>query len=388
MLVKHYVGTETAIRPLQQQHLIQFILMNALVLMLVPFPVINTLAIIVILLTLSSLYYAQISQLSVQPFIQQPDIIQVAGVEAPLNWQSSLRVMMLVTGLSWGISLYTILPQPVAVLGALLLLIMAVSFAVDLWCYLSLTLGLSLPLSVWLLQYRVDGFAGLVLILILLYHIACQLRQARSQLEQTAQQNQTLNQSISQTNARLQALNEDLTRLSATDSLTLVANRRHFDERFAAELARAFRERTALSIIMIDVDYFKAYNDTLGHQQGDQCLVTVARLICQSLKRPTDLVARYGGEEFIVLLPNTKQAGAVKLAQAIQTRLAKEALAHPAAPDKVVTLSAGVAQWQPDTHETAEKVRNRRINQPADLIHQADRQLYQAKQQGRNRVCV
>nr|WP_242519335.1 diguanylate cyclase [Halochromatium roseum] len=170
-----------------------------------------------------------------------------------------------------------------------------------------------------------------------------------------------------------------LEKLSRQDGLTEIPNRRHFNERAKMEWQRAQRVGLPLSVIMIDIDHFKQYNDRYGHAAGDVCLKQVASVLKSSCERPLDLVARYGGEEFIALLPETDHQGARHLAE--RMRAAVEALAIPHAGSslaKVVTLSLGVATHN-DGHAKATL---------SQLQARADQALYRAKQQGRNRVGV
>jgi diguanylate cyclase (GGDEF)-like protein len=149
------------------------------------------------------------------------------------------------------------------------------------------------------------------------------------------------------------------------------------NERLAFEVARAARERTPLSLIMMDVDFFKRYNDTYGHAAGDECLRLVARVLAATVNRPADLAARFGGEEFAVLLPNTAQEGARRIAQAICEGVRAAGMAHGASDLGVVTISAGVATVVP---APGDGVR--------ELVEAADAALYGAKEAGRNRVHV
>lgn len=173
----------------------------------------------------------------------------------------------------------------------------------------------------------------------------------------------------------------ELSILAATDGLTGLANRRTFDSHLESEWLRAAREDTPLSLLLVDIDYFKAFNDAYGHQAGDHCLRAVARLLQESVRRPADLVARYGGEEIAVLLPVTSAKGATRIAEAI--RLGVETLAMPhkhSAPAGVVTISIGAATLFPASEAIS--------TGPKDLIAMADRALYDAKLEGRNRVAV
>ena len=163
-----------------------------------------------------------------------------------------------------------------------------------------------------------------------------------------------------------------------SDGLTGIANRRALDVAMEKEIRRAKRAHTPLSLLMLDIDYFKAYNDHYGHQQGDACLVRVATELASMLQRPLDLIARYGGEEFAVVLPEMDQEHSLAMAEAMRLRVESLHISHMHAGEKQhVTISVGVA-----TLLSA---------QAADihgLIGAADRALYEAKRQGRNRVCM
>lgn len=193
------------------------------------------------------------------------------------------------------------------------------------------------------------------------------------------QTNHQLQQEIEvrrQTEQALQQANQALQRLTLVDGLTGIANRRHFDQYLEQEWWRAVRDRLPLSLILIDVDYFKPYNDHYGHQAGDACLRQIAQAIAVPPRRATDLPARYGGEEFAVVLPNTDSAGAIYLAETL--RQAVKALHIPHEKSAVgpwVTISLGVATCLPSAT----------LN-PISLIAAADGLLYQAKQQGRDRA--
>jgi len=173
----------------------------------------------------------------------------------------------------------------------------------------------------------------------------------------------------------LQAANQELARLSLTDGLTGLANRRRFDEYIDLEWKRHRREGQPLSVLMGDVDFFKKYNDAHGHQAGDRCLSAVAQAIRGAVKRPADLPARYGGEEFVVVLPGTHAEGARHVGELIRVAVEGLGLPHPtSAAAGHVTLSIGVATLVPGD------------GTPADLTRLADEALYRAKEQGRNRV--
>jgi diguanylate cyclase (GGDEF)-like protein len=167
-----------------------------------------------------------------------------------------------------------------------------------------------------------------------------------------------------------------LQRLATKDGLTGIANRRCFDEALAAEWHRAQRDQTSLSLILIDVDHFKRYNDTYGHQKGDDCLKSVARAMEEKIFRPADLVARYGGEEFVILMPNTDVTGARLVAERIVQHVYALAIPHEASDlGETVSISAGVAASVPTPNLGADR-----------LLAAADAALYAAKHAGRNRM--
>lgn len=176
----------------------------------------------------------------------------------------------------------------------------------------------------------------------------------------------------------LQQANLILEKKANIDSLTHLANRRRFDEYLNQEWRRMLEKKQPLSLILCDVDYFKFYNDSYGHQTGDECLRQVAAAIARSVRYPEDLAARYGGEEFAIILPNTTAKNAVKVAQKIRSELHKLKIAHRSSTaSQYVTLSLGVASMIP-TSELS----------PADSIAAADEVLYEAKKQGRDRVVL
>jgi diguanylate cyclase (GGDEF)-like protein len=165
--------------------------------------------------------------------------------------------------------------------------------------------------------------------------------------------------------------------LAITDALTGLANRRHFDQYLTTEWRRGMRERSPLSLVLIDADLFKSYNDTYGHLRGDNCLKQIAEAIQDVVSRPGDLVARFGGEEFAVILPNTPADGGFQVAQEICAAMCSRQLPHSGNPVGVVTISAGCATLVPQLGQHS-----------PSLIDCADQALYQAKGSGRNRACA
>ena len=219
-------------------------------------------------------------------------------------------------------------------------------------------------------------------------HMSQEVQQSRQQLEEysrsleekvnerTAKLQQEIRDRLS-AEAALQSANQELQRLAYMDGLTQVANRRHFDECLVREWRRLERARLPLSLILCDVDYFKLFNDTYGHQVGDECLRRVAHVLQISVNRPGDLVARYGGEEFSIILPNTGIEGAMNVVDKIQQRIHRLKILHEQSQvSPYVTLSFGVATMTPIYEIDPEK-----------MVAIADQALYQAKLNGRNQAC-
>lgn len=171
--------------------------------------------------------------------------------------------------------------------------------------------------------------------------------------------------------------NQELHRMVAIDGLTGIPNRRHFEERYKEEWRRATRDEISLAVIMIDIDYFKKYNDFYGHIAGDNCLKQVAQVLSETISRAGDLVARCGGEEFVVLLPNTDSVGAVVVAEALRSAVNRLALPHCGSASQLLSISLGVAAGLPQQGDNS-----------AELLKKADRALYQAKAAGRNNVRI
>ena len=178
------------------------------------------------------------------------------------------------------------------------------------------------------------------------------------------------------TQEKLRKANAVLEQLVKIDGLTKIANRLEFDNTLERLLKIAYRHKSPLGMLMIDIDHFKKYNDTYGHPQGDSCLQRIAAIIADSCLRPGDFVARYGGEEFAVLMPDTDDIDAKYVAQRVCDSAYKAQIPHITSEYTVVTLSVGSCSLQPDEHTT-----------PQEIINCADRRLYAAKNSGRNRVC-
>ncbi len=197
-------------------------------------------------------------------------------------------------------------------------------------------------------------------------------------LKEEMDRRKTREQELLEVTRMLAEANHKLKEQTAMDGLTGIANRRRFEQFYEKEWKRSLRDATPISLIMADIDLFKAFNDHYGHLAGDECLKKVARALVQVVKRPGDLVARYGGEEFIIVLPGTDQAGALVVAEELRQAVTDLNIRH--AYSRVsdrITVSLGVATRIPKAVDEREK-----------LIASADQAMYRAKQESRNRVCV
>lgn len=181
---------------------------------------------------------------------------------------------------------------------------------------------------------------------------------------------------LRETQERLLRANNALELLAREDSLTGLNNRREFEYTAEMEFKRALRDQHAIGLLMLDIDYFKRYNDTYGHQMGDDCLRRVSAIIQAAVNRPSDLVARYGGEEFVVVLPNTSSIGAMKVAERIRGAIYNAAIPNETAPQGILTISIGLQVLVPGEYDSVKS-----------MVAAADKALYQAKTGGRNR-CV
>jgi len=187
---------------------------------------------------------------------------------------------------------------------------------------------------------------------------------------------QELVTSLTNTNKQQEALNKRLEAISTVDGLTNLANRRYFDDALQRELLRAQRAKTPISLILLDIDFFKQYNDEYGHLAGDNCLRLISTVLQENVKRPGDMAARYGGEEFCIIMPDTDQRGVMKLAEQIKQDV--ESLNIPHNKSRItnhVTVSMGIASMVPGLQVTTNT-----------LINAADKALYTAKKDGRNLI--
>lgn len=205
------------------------------------------------------------------------------------------------------------------------------------------------------------------------------LREANENLDRKVEERtkelDSVNEKMLEQNEELEALNEALHRLTIVDGLTGIANRRYFDECLEREWHKGQQQQKSLSLIMADLDFFKLFNDTYGHQKGDECLQIVAGVLSGNAMRATDLAARYGGEEFAIILPDTNLAGAMIVGESIRKQVQDLQIENRETPARWVTISLGVASMVPLAAESS-----------ASLINLADKALYEAKNAGRNRV--
>ncbi len=195
-------------------------------------------------------------------------------------------------------------------------------------------------------------------------------------LEIQRKANETLEDKVKERTNELESVNYQLAELSTTDALTGIRNRRYFDQMLEREFNRARREREQLSILMLDIDYFKRVNDDYGHQVGDDALRQVAKVLRKVIHRTTDLIARYGGEEFAIILPSTDVSGAYLMAEKIRKNIAEQSLKADGI-DFSITVSLGVMGDEPSSGDSSDY-----------WLKEADDALYEAKEQGRNKVVL
>jgi diguanylate cyclase (GGDEF)-like protein len=235
---------------------------------------------------------------------------------------------------------------------------------------MNLVVGISLKdaLNEWRIESKKTWMETVILALVILSIGYVVYRTRLRQLQAFSE--------IQSIQSQLEKTNLELGRLSTTDGLTGVANRRKFDEVGPHEWLRAMRKRESLAVAMVDVDFFKIYNDLYGHQAGDQCLTAIAAVLADGLRDGSDFIARYGGEEFVILLPGQTAQGAFEVLDRLRRDVEAMALPHSGNTNgPVVTISAGFAAIIPVPGITLE-----------NLIGQADQSLYVAKRKGKNQV--
>jgi len=294
----------------------------------------------------------------------------------PLHKRFALSAAAL--GLIYGLGLTYVFMQVTLINQIYLLCLVAtlvpagiVSFASDKFSFYAYFYSLCIPLLVYILLMAKPPYINIGICAILFVAITRQLFLWNHNVIKNSiilkLKNEKLLESLQQTNIRLQQQN-------IIDDLTKIANRRHFDEILEKEWLRAKRLRTSLALLMIDIDFFKQYNDTFGHLKGDECLKKIATALSYNLNRPGDFVARYGGEEFCILIPETDLDGAVTFAEKVHSAIIELKIDNPdSTVSKYLTISIGIAAIVP-----------RHDDSYMDLIYTSDKALYKAKADGRN----
>ncbi len=299
----------------------------------------------------------------------------------PVQWNHRFALTSLALGLTWCVwSLYVTSAIQYSGIGLLIVVITAAglaagavaSTAASLLAYFCFTTPVLLPLSVLLLIQKQNGVLdiGILLVVFFAFNLT-QVRKINGVFKESIVNRLKLEESQKQA----ELLAQELYQLSTQDALTLVTNRRGFDEALMREWQRAKRTKSPLTLLMLDVDFFKNFNDSLGHPAGDKCLQTIASKLKEFARREGDVIARYGGEEFAILLPDIPLDQVIRLAQDILQGIAELAIPHPAsAISDRVTLSIGIKTVSPSEFD----------GDASGLIKAADLALYQAKSDGRN----
>jgi len=301
---------------------------------------------------------------------------------SPGYWWGLFAFSSLLLGLAWFVwSLHVSMVINFSGMGFSIIVITAaglVSGAVastssSIYSYICFSAPILLPLSVVLLFKDQMETQGIGLLLVLFFIIT--LRQVLS-INSVLQESIINRLELEKSKAKTETLAKELYQLSTTDALTSITNRRGFDEALSREWSRAKRSDTQLTLLMIDVDFFKTFNDSLGHPAGDECLRLIASTLTHYARRAGEVIARYGGEEFAIILPNTAGSEGVKIAENICDSIAELDIEHPASGvAKRVTVSIGVHGAAPG-----------QLDDSQELIKLADQALYRAKADGRNRV--
>ena len=231
------------------------------------------------------------------------------------------------------------------------------------------------PYMLWVAMALLDKLA-IILMINALYMISILVAIART--DEYITESLRLKYTLEQRTEKLQDANEKLEHMILVDALTQLYNRRYFERQLDMEWKKCHRESKRLAMLVIDIDFFKAYNDHYGHLSGDECLKSVAYVLSNSLNRPGDIIARIGGEEFVALLPDSDEAGASTVAETIQHNLRHARIPHAASEvSDFVTVSTGLAVTYPSDRVSA-----------LSLFTAADKALYRAKAAGRNRIVV
>lgn len=303
-----------------------------------------------------------------------------------VTWFVKLGVSIFLTGVLWGAYLLYLASFSEGVLAAMLMANLAfllagavTAYAISLPIFILFSSPIVIP-AVFFLVFTPDENNWLLAAVSLGWYLfmvstARRFGQFAMRALGYEYENRELVDELEEQNRRAEVLAEELIVLSNTDSLTGVFNRRYFDECINNEILRASRTDSSLSLILGDVDYFKIYNDTLGHVEGDRCLKLVADILLDSVRDGTDIVARYGGEEFAIILTNTDIGQAKVFAERLRKSISDSAIVHPRSPvGPFVTISMGTSSLA-SKEDTAQ-----------DIVERADTALYRAKECGRDQV--
>lgn len=303
-------------------------------------------------------------------------------VDESERWLDRFTWRAFLSGLAWGLGgiLLGAQLEPVDQVFILLILIGVSGGAIPLVgmnqkTMLAFQLPTVFPYMLWV-AWLLQGKGVLLVMIAILYLMGTVFAMRR--LEQSVTENLIMKYLLEQKTEELQDENTKLEHMTMMDSLTQIYNRRYFEAEFEREWKKAQRESQCLSLVVVDIDYFKLYNDTYGHTAGDECLQMVTRQLGRTLQRPGDFIARLGGEEFVVLLPGINTEGALTVAHSMQKNLAQAKCVHATSPiSEYVTVSMGIATARPEPG----------VSQLM-LFQTADKALYQAKNRGRNQIVV
>lgn len=298
------------------------------------------------------------------------------------RWAHRYFVLALVSGICWGAGGLLIGPllSPVDQVFILLILIGVSGGSIPMLgihkqSLFAFVVPAVIPYMTWVAFSLTDKLA-LMLMILALYMISIIVAIAR--MDENMTTSLLMKYELEERTEKLQDANEKLEHLTLVDSLTQLYNRRFFERQMDKEWKKCHRESKRLAMLVIDIDYFKAFNDNYGHAAGDECLKKVASILAQALHRPGDIIARIGGEEFVALLPGIDEEGAIKVAETMQQKLQLAQIQHRASPiDDYVTVSIGLAVTYPAENASA-----------LGLFKAADKALYRGKFMGRNHIVV
>ena len=304
------------------------------------------------------------------------------SLEFSEKWLDRFTLRTFLSGLAWGLGGIFLGSQlePVDQVFILLILIGVSGGAIPLVginqkTMLAFQIPTVFPYMLWVAWLLQDK--GVLLVMIAILYLASTVLAMR-RLEKSVTENLVMKYLLEQKTEELQDENSKLEHMTMIDSLTQIYNRRYFETQFDREWKKAQRESQCLSLLVIDIDYFKLYNDTYGHAEGDECLKRVTRQLSSAIQRPADFIARLGGEEFVVLLPGIDVDGAQTVAQSMQKNLSQAKCVHATSPiDDCVTVSMGLAMAFPEPGVSS-----------LMLFQAADKALYQAKNRGRNQIVI